>query len=1474
MNNYNDLPFFYYNNVTNGVLEDMENVPIRDYSIFNMGENLFDPSLLAECEGWGVYNSTNLISNLIANNTETINGITFVSSNGIIMVNGTAEDNVEYIIYSSERDTDKSLTLNGYYYLIGVPTGGNSTTYYLKLSVKATDDTDSTDLLAVPIVSFSTSSTALYTLSINIKKGQVCNNLKFSPQLYCKELTNYSLTNAIYVGSVNALYYTFNKNGIEINLPKNNKMLYFSYECMNDRADDNDTTYFVLKNKLSQHIKSLCIVNNQEWKKKEGFIFQTSYFETEKVQFRYSYNATVFLKNIQIREIDYSDCFYNSNDTTKNGITLTFQNSSYPYYFLATGTNEIENSSIDLFEYNLSENDYYVLEINDTQIQSGDYYLETTIDEKSINLKESGTQYFFLGGNKISIKLILENQEEYNLGIQLRLMKLSNLDEENYLNKKYKDSTNLLPYPYYSGQRKNSNLILTDFGDGSIKVSGSNMNVSNYINFTISDYVLNGQPMALDVGSIYTLSAFFDDNKSRNVKVYWEERESIQYRQQYSLFANLEENYITRKALYSKNSFFIRCLNTKITPSTIIPKMLKREKIGDNILPLIDYDKSKNLIPYPYTNTTKTIDGVTFTDNGDGSITVNGKATSSIDFTLCQFTTKKDVKYFISGCPTGGSSSTYYLHMRGFNQDVGKGATIGGVYDFTNTIDIVITEGTTVENLVFTPILKQAVETINKVGFFINDDNTITTHSNYTSFDTPVDFILYSNVNVDKTKTYFLEGCPEINKKDNRNRVNLFIELYKNNILINTFLDKGDGVDIDFKKYDCDTIKLGIRLDPNKDYHDDYTFEPKLTVISEIEDSEVIMEYPKTIKNGVSFINKEDGSVLVNGTANNNAIFYLFQDRTSFPPNLSIWNGDRFYGLIETENFPKSGCGVVFNTYNKNKVMITGFGQCNKNYITGGKLTSDMYGLGFYILVGNGNTVNNWLVKPKFERMYLKSYNNFIPLNTEINEDKNGISIIYNSDNTYTLNGTCTGDFEYKLNTTSFDIKGGHYYFFEGPYNNSSSTTYYLQLYYDNNGTEVSSLNIYKQGNVYIPTEDRKITRIMLIIKKDLILENEIIKPRFYEVYPPIGFIDRDKYLVTASKYSMQNLLGEGCRYYHGTGYRGNATINGVNILYQNDGTWLVNGTATDNVSFWAYYSKSNNDYKIPARGLTYTFSGCPLDENGNVSKPEDPWAQFTLSVYKNTIMQNSQIVNYVRDYGEGATFTTPEYLDYVYITATICLYKGKTYNNVIFKPQLELGTKITELKPFYEEPIEQICLNKPISPQFGINFKDNNLLPKVGNDGYLYTLNGITYNSKLGTIKIDGTSTESSSYFIIHSSNPILLEKGDYEVSCKFSQIDPSLMLEIEYIDNNGISHSVSVSNTYEKKIFSITEDNCYLSECKVYISEGNKIFNNVVLTPKIKRNYPQLNLNEGDNYVRWNANFDYNVNMEYYTNKNENKK
>ena len=69
--------------------------------------------------------------------------------------------------------------------------------------------------------------------------------------------------------------------------------------------------------------------------------------------------------------------------------------------------------------------------------------------------------------------------------------------------------------------------------------------------------------------------------------------------------------------------------------------------------------KSKNLIPYPYINTTKEENGITFTDNGDGSITISGKAERDAYFYLCtvDFGSKNmwnesanSNGYYVSGC--------------------------------------------------------------------------------------------------------------------------------------------------------------------------------------------------------------------------------------------------------------------------------------------------------------------------------------------------------------------------------------------------------------------------------------------------------------------------------------------------------------------------------------------------------------------------------------------------------------------------------------------------------------------------------------------------------------------------------------------------------------------------------------------------------------------------------------------------------
>ena len=116
----------------------------------------------------------------------------------------------------------------------------------------------------------------------------------------------------------------------------------------------------------------------------------------------------------------------------------------------------------------------------------------------------------------------------------------------------------------------------------------------------------------------------------------------------------------------------------------------------------------RNLIPYPYNETTVTKNGITFTVNNDGTVTVNGTATARSDFILANYiSVTVGASYFLSGCPSGGASDKFIMLLYdGTNgyADIGAGYKV--VAKSNNfSVSIIIYEGVTVNNLVFKPIL-------------------------------------------------------------------------------------------------------------------------------------------------------------------------------------------------------------------------------------------------------------------------------------------------------------------------------------------------------------------------------------------------------------------------------------------------------------------------------------------------------------------------------------------------------------------------------------------------------------------------------------------------------------------------------------------------------------------------------------------------------------------------------------------------
>ena len=131
-------------------------------------------------------------------------------------------------------------------------------------------------------------------------------------------------------------------------------------------------------------------------------------------------------------------------------------------------------------------------------------------------------------------------------------------------------------------------------------------------------------------------------------------------------------------------------------------------------------NKGKNLIPYPYAESTKETNGITFTVNTDGSIIANGTATGNLAQLFLISTSNKvfieNKTYFLSGCPADGSTTTYYLEALLYKsdgtyeskQDIGNGIALdlrNGDYE-SIALKIVIQTGTTVSNISFSPQLE------------------------------------------------------------------------------------------------------------------------------------------------------------------------------------------------------------------------------------------------------------------------------------------------------------------------------------------------------------------------------------------------------------------------------------------------------------------------------------------------------------------------------------------------------------------------------------------------------------------------------------------------------------------------------------------------------------------------------------------------------------------------------------------------
>ena len=118
----------------------------------------------------------------------------------------------------------------------------------------------------------------------------------------------------------------------------------------------------------------------------------------------------------------------------------------------------------------------------------------------------------------------------------------------------------------------------------------------------------------------------------------------------------------------------------------------------------------KNLLPYPYISTTDTYNGIEFTSNNDGSITMNGTATAAMTYVFQTINLVKDTTYtFTTGLPVTSGQVGIYIFLPDWSSSwyithFAKSFTPTSTAEYK--VCIYIPSGYTVNNMVAYPQLE------------------------------------------------------------------------------------------------------------------------------------------------------------------------------------------------------------------------------------------------------------------------------------------------------------------------------------------------------------------------------------------------------------------------------------------------------------------------------------------------------------------------------------------------------------------------------------------------------------------------------------------------------------------------------------------------------------------------------------------------------------------------------------------------
>ncbi len=284
----------------------------------------------------------------------------------------------------------------------------------------------------------------------------------------------------------------------------------------------------------------------------------------------------------------------------------------------------------------------------------------------------------------------------------------------------------------------------------------------------------------------------------------------------------------------------------------------------------------------------------------------------------------------------------------------------------------------------------------------------------------------------------------------------------------------------------------------------------------------------------------------------------------------------------------------------------------------------------------------------------------------------NGVTCTKNNDGTYTLNGTATS-FTYFYLVTAIENNFSGLKYIGAPEGSNWNTYFLWGMYRDKNKAETANLTSYNSGTIIESKEKYPYLDFRIAIRQGQTFNNLTFKPMLttdieatYEDYVPSSGYE----IKTCGKNLLPISSIE------------SRTVNGVTFTNNGDGTYTLNGTATNDAKF-SLINQGTLEIIQVIDGKTFKVTG--FKETGNYRLECSAWLSTG-----GTYVFDSRIWN-VPNGAKG-------------LRIDIVVLSGAVLNNVVVKPMLT-----TDLEAIYDdfEPYEGTSIqvtSDTQEPVYGLN--------------------------------------------------------------------------------------------------------------------------------------------------------------------------